>query len=867
MVDLFDREKERKQINCILENETINESFTVWIEGIEGAGKTQFLKYLIDKTDIFVFDFADFDSIYKCEKINMQNEFAYISNVVFKISKDYPHKFQAFLQDYFDDQNRITFLDAGCLILPQLKIFSPIKKLFETKYDVIARSQGNVTDKLVNTQLVDFFSDIIIYYFTKIKPEISHFMFCIDDMQWIDHSSLKTINSVLGKISNANLGLNLSLSLTIRDSKSLSSEERDNYNAIYKILESRFSNMYTVVMNNFDLNITRQLIISKKRYFLEENVQKIYQITNGNPMELIQTLRFSDDEVKRIINNDKYQAGMSSKKTRFSQEMIISLYKENKYFVYILNILSILGCSLSVHTITKIANTVANTICNEIISNINVINSIDLLISRDILKDSIDGVSIAHDSMKSLITDYLQSTGEYSQYVYVISEVLLSENVIKFSKLKSNIYFALKLLKNVDAQKAFNIFISMLTDSTINITEELYEIGAECFCLDIANFEISVINDYVVEKILPALFASGKVKLSKKLSEYIYEFRSSFTPDMHIKYLMYYIKTLIEMGILNSKTVTTTATILFDELQKIDIFDKDILLQVYLLGMSLYEHILDFDKIGTLYKSANTLLTATETVSAMTLAKFYRNKGLIYSHRELIDDYITAYKYSCNINPGIEKQIMKGTTLNNLGLSYFYKGEPKKALYCFNAALKILQNIGCEVSRIFNNISICYFMLGDIESSYSSISDALSVQLEGKFINTCMQTNYALILYALGDSLQAISILDYLIDEYHSGAEKCQDEVAYSAALLNRAYIHITNNEYFDAIKLIKESSNQKYRFEHELQQEKRTELISFCLKQENLLTNASVNIDFEDNSFNIYNKPYSLMPFAYYVI
>lgn len=867
MVDLFDRENERKQINNILENESLKDSFVVWIEGIEGAGKTQFLKYLIDKTKVFVFDFADFERIYKCEKINMHNEFAYISTIVFKILKDHPHKFQVFLQDYFDDQNRITFLDAGCLILPQLKVFAPIKKLFETKYEFITHSQGNVTDKLINTQLVDFFSDIIIYYLTTIKNGIEHFMFCIDDLQWIDNSSLKTINSILAKVSHCYPNLNVSLSITIRDAKSLSPEERVNYNSAYKVLENHYDNIHTIVMNNFDLHITKQLIHSKKRYFLEENIQKIYQITNGNPMELIQTLRFSDDEVKRIIDSDSYRLNTTLNNKRFSQEMIVSLYRENEYFIYILNTLSIVGCYLSRNMLIKIINFLSKVIYHKMSTRMHINNAIELLINRDILNEGIDGVSISHDSMKSLITDYLKSTGEYSQYVFVISDVFLSENEVNFSKQKSNIYFALKLLKDVDPQKGFNTFVDILHNPAINVTGEVYEIGAECFCLDISNFNITTINDVVVCEILPSLFESGKLKIAKKISEYIYDFKNELEPEMHIRYLFYYIRTLVEMGILDAKTSPISAITLFDELQNIDISDKDILLQTKLLGMSIYEHLLEFNKIKQLYASANEIVNSTSNISSLTLSRFYRNKGLVGSHKSLVSDYILAYKYSCNMEYGAKRQIMRGTTLNNLGLSYFYSGQISKALLCFKASLKTLQGIGCEVSRIFNNISICHFMLGEVEEAYSFISEALSYRIEGKFINTCMQTNYALILNALEETKQATDILDSLIDEYYLCNDKCQDEVAYSAALLNRAYIHMQYAEYLDAIKLLKESAKQVYRFEHSLQQKKRMEMINYCLHQENLIADISINIDFEDNTNDIYSKPYSLMPFAYYVI
>lgn len=866
MIDLFDRENERKQIHNILGNKDITSPFFVWIEGVSGAGKTQFLKYIIEKTNIFVFDFSDGEEMYKCDKINMKNEFSYISNVVFKILKNYPYKFQTFLQEYFDDQNSITFLDASCLVLPQLKIFTPIKNLIKTKYDDISQAQNNVTDKLINTQLIDFFSDVIVYYLEKIDSQRKHFLFCIDDMQWIDYSSLKTLNSVFKKIEKGNYRFILSMAITIRNSKSLTTEELDNYNSIFKVVENSFNNIHTVVINNFNLKITRDLIISKRRCFLEENIQKIYQLTNGNPLELIQTLRFSDEEVKRLINCKYDQPSCHIDKSYFTQEMVFSLYKENSNFMLIINILSILDCTIPIKTIAKIAELISDKVYIQKFYITDYYHALNDLLNKEIIKESIDGISISHDSMKTIVVEYIQSTGEYSEIVKIISNYLLSEKTLKFSKLKSNIYFSLKLLKDVDAYNAFKLFLDIISNKGLSLTVEIYEIGAECFCMCISNLEIDIINT-VVDKILPTLLNAGKLRLAKKVSEYIFNLRKKLSKEKQIKYLYCYIKVLIEMSILVSNDNNISATILFNELKRINIDNDDKKIQILLLGMSLYEHLLDFTTIDALYNSADLTLKSANDISYFTLSKFYRNKGLILSHRLLTNDYKLAYKYSKKMSFSLDKKIMNGTTLNNLGLSYFYSGCINKAIICFSASLQILKNIGCETARILNNISICHCILGDIELAYQNISEALAEDLEGNFISSTIQTNYALILYQYGDTEKAISILDNLINIYYSGNNKCSDEIVYSAALLNRAYIHIQNQEYFAAINDVKESKKQVYRYEQELQQKKRDEMIKYCLCCENIIQENSIELDLYDRSKNIFKKPYSLMPFAFYVI
>ncbi len=868
MAKLFDRDNEREQIQEIFDPEQSKQPFIVWIEGIEGSGKTEFMRYIINKTQLSVFEPTDFDSICKCEKINMQNEFSYISGIVFKIMKDYPTEFQEFLQDYFSDQNRITILDAGCLILPQLKLFTPIKKLLESKYNMISNSQAKITDKLTNMQLSDFFSDVIIYYLNNITLNNMHTVFCIDDAQWIDLSSTKTIHSLLGKTFRNHYDYNISFLITIRDKKQLSDDEKRNYISIYRLFEPYYEKIYTIIMSNFDLLVTQQLIESKKRYFLEKNIQQIYQITKGNPQELIQTLRMPDQEINRILKNNT-AVSQCLDDNYVSQEMIVCLYKESEYFAVVLNILSVLSCSIPLKFIHSMVNEIYKRNKNSVVTiSFSINQAVDELCNRRILKESLDGYTISHDSMKFLICDYLRSTGEYSQYVYAIADILISETRNTYSKLNSNIYLALTLLEEVNPNRGYTTFVNLLKTNPDMLDAEIYEIGARCFCSDTSNLKIQDISNIIVPQLLPTLFNAAKTQIAKRLSEYIYSYRTTFDKEIYVTYLFFYIQTLVEMSILKSDTADNTATSLFEELMRVKIYDDDILLQIYLLGMSIYEHLLDYNMINSLYQKANNIVEKSNCLSPLSLAKFYRNKGLVFSHKVLVNDYKNAIKFASQIPSGIQNHIITGTSQNNLGLAYFYAGRIKRALVCFNKSVASLECVGCDTTRIYNNIAICYFMLGNYQSAYESISKALSTQIDGYFINLCMETNYALILDSMGDTEYAIKLLDDLIAEYDSNNRRSSDTVPYSAAMLNRAYLHIKEEEYLDAIKLLKKSTSQQYRYEQEAQQKKRQNMINYCLYKENLYIGNSPDITIiTGNTTDIYQRPYSLIPFAYYVI
>ena len=67
---------------------------------------------------------------------------------------------------------------------------------------------------------------------------------------------------------------------------------------------------------------------------------------------------------------------------------------------------------------------------------------------------------------------------------------------------------------------------------------------------------------------------------------------------------------------------------------------KDLKLQVLLLGMSTYEHVLAHEKIIELFSEAKSYVNFyNEKISNTTMSVFYRNKGLCFPHSDLKHDY------------------------------------------------------------------------------------------------------------------------------------------------------------------------------------------------------------------------------------
>ena len=157
-------------------------------------------------------------------------------------------------------------------------------------------------------------------------------------------------------------------------------------------------------------------------------------------------------------------------------------------------------------------------------------------------------------------------------------------------------------------------------------------------------------------------------------------------------------------------------------------------------------------------------------------------------------------------------------------------------------------------------------MLHDWPTAYHYFSIAASAQTDGVFMSTCIQTNLALSLYALGKKDSAKELLDNLINMYLEGKVHFHDTLIYCAALINRGYMAFQDKDYFKAADYYQKSLIHTYRYQDNEQRQKRESMRDLAIYL-GLGQHPINNMDIEDISLDFYNKPYSLIPFAFYVI
>lgn len=869
MQKFFDRKTAYQDVQEAIKQISKEIPTAIWIEGRSGVGKTRFMEYIYtQEKELNTFTFLADEVFYKCERGSIDSSFEFIVAIIFKLQKKNPSFFETFIQDYFDCIEHITFLDACCLVLPQLKGFKSIGNLLETKYKNITTMQSKISDRLVTYQLIDLFSDLILIFLNKIY-KTSKITFCIDDAQWMDQSSMRVFETLVKKSRQNKSNPVISIFLTIHEKSELSNEEKQNYLYIYRIISSLYPDLKTIYLDNFDLPTTIEVIQDTKRCYLIEQISLLYKITNGNPLELEHTLRFSDERIRVILQRETINNSESFQEDTFTTESVAELYYQKPIYAVILHTLSIIRHNMPISLLFQCTEKIYLVLFKDVCLYFDFLEALAFLERKNFLmRTSLNKeVVLTHDSIYRIVIDYLSQNGDYIIYGKTIATVLLSNGYNNFLKAETHQLLALKLLCEVDPQKCLKHLQNIYGQSGEQLEAEFFLIGADAICSDYLCQSHDNIQ-FAVCSILPKLISSANLIAAQRLCHIIYiDADTCLTTEQQILFLINYVKAQIDLSMVDAGS--ESAIFLFEKLYKLKFEDIDIKLQVLLLGMSTYEHVLAHKKIFKLFSEAESIVDAyREKVSDTTMSIFYRNKGLCFPHSELKNDYFQSLLFATRITNIAKQQLLFGTSMNNLGLSYFYSGNTGLAKYAFISARKRLNRVGYNTARISNNIGVCHYMLHDWQAAYHHFSIAASEQTDGIFMQLCIQTNLALALYAIGKPNEAKTILDTLIDEYTQGQPKSKDTLVYCAAMINRGYISFQEKDYFRAADYYQKSLLHTYRYQNKEQIWKRERMRDICIQYGiNSDKEIDTNMDIANTSQNFYLKPYSLIPFAFYVI
>lgn len=301
-MDFVNRIEERKFMSEIISDILNKKETCVWIEGSSGVGKSYFLEYVKKDSNIPVFIYSDYEWMFKCNESTIDNEYQLFIEIISTFQLNHPKEFNKFLVDYFKNIYDISWLETLAYLVPNIKITAWAKDIIKMPLDQIETAKNDVTKMLYNTGLKKCLASMVLYYLTEILKK-DNIVICIDDACWLDRYSINTLRLMLNIAKNEySEKIAISLIALSRPLNELQNEKQ-NYTVIEDALKEIYEKIKYIKIENFSYEATQEYIKLMDREFVYTATHNIYKVTNGNPKELYQSLKFNDNDLQELIES------------------------------------------------------------------------------------------------------------------------------------------------------------------------------------------------------------------------------------------------------------------------------------------------------------------------------------------------------------------------------------------------------------------------------------------------------------------------------------------------------------------------------------------------------------------------------------
>lgn len=846
---------QRKTMNNVLDKISNGEKQCIWIEGSSGTGKTYLMKYVKSDCTIPFFQYEDYNWIYKCNESSIDSEYLFFVDVLSFYQTKYPKEFNDFLVKYFNNITDLSWIEALAYIIPNIKATKWAKDLIDKSLLQVEHAKGKITSRLSDAGLKKCFAHIFIHMLREVEKR-KGIVLCIDDVCWMDIKSIETLKLMLNIIQyEKQNNIDISIIVTTRLYSELECE-KENYKMIESVLQDSYRRINYIRVDNFDLKTTKEYIKLMERKCEVNIINNIHMVTHGNPQELFQTLKFDDGSLENLVCVDS-----EIKNTNYiSSELLMRLESENTYSLPIILTISLIQKKITLDWVTKLTLGLCNELLDEEFNPIKFDNCINILAEKNIIDKNITTIDIIHDSLKETAIEYIKYNGEYENYMNCITSTLRNSFELTDEVLRELMY----LYSQYDSNKCYNLFKELCIDSSI-LDRNTIKMVAQCLVKDYSVFSIEEIENYIVPVVLEKCIQLSYYDLGYNICKIIYTMRDELNHSCLFQYYISFSKILIDKGILKEKNEVDAIKII-DELVNLPGQDTNQKVESFLVAMSAYEHLLDFDNIKKYNNMAQNVIDSEEVTDNL-LAMFYRNQGLVKSHCDLEEAYLNSLFYSNKIEKDYDKKLMLGTCNNNIGLHYLYSSNIKKAIYHFKISERLLDDIGYDNFRVINNLAICYLLIRDLEKSYNLLLKAKAMNINCVFEKICIQNNIAILEYMQGKKDVAREIISNIISEYQDNTKQTSDNLVYSSAMVNMGYFCYLEDDYANSAKWYKESKFFNYRYNDDLQKKKRDEMIKLNMNKLGIIEEKQYDLDLENVTSSIFKKMYAPIAFAYYII
>lgn len=869
----FDREQQKIQLAAFSANLPSEAHSVCWIEGPSGAGKTILLEFATDLLADRIITNSFGERITKCQEASSANEFYFISLILASFQEHSPRAFNAIARKYFYRLEAFPLLEALAALLPIVRGFSWVERLTALKAKKLEKSQTEIQKHLIGSQLINVYSKLIADIVAVLYEKTGRCLLVIDDVCWIDHSSLRILQLAANVLKSRSIPLHFLLS-----SRSYHSLENPR-NAItvtdtFRTISTAFESIF---VNNFSFNLTQQFI-ERERPELSRIAQNIFDITNGNLQDLCQLLRMPLEDVERLHQPGDDAAGLSpppvSELIEFqaSRAHLQSILSENRIAPYVLLAIVIMGneltrdqCSFLVQGLTRRFERIST-------SSEDILTLIARLADPtvNILEAAGDRIRLSHDSTSALVRSVANNDGLYTDAKRAVLSLLCeAPSAPQVFGWPEALVRALQLSLTTDVEYGASRFLAVYpevrTDSSARLPVAQY--GAELL--------LRVPPGLVAEGIVVALacfhdlVAGGRQGAAAALGCRLYSVLDDVPVADRFGFLYRLSVALREIDRFDGSAPTARDAIerALDAAAPNSIEE----IRANTIYCSILEHYREHGRIKEIYRqNSNRLETLPDSHEKLVeVIRHVRNLGLVNDHEHNLDHYRDAARLSKRLDKlDLDERLIGASVLNNLGLGLLRAGFADDAASKFRDAMTIMSEVYYPAETPLNNLALCHAMTGDWSGALEYAERAKEAVRNSPYRELSIDINLGIILWHVGREGEAMAIIRQVVGLEPSGRKTFNDELRIRS-YMNLGYFLLQRKQYRDAAAAYRKSMEIEIRLATRREFRRRDAMYRLCLAR--LKDTHAHELDILDDvdifgtDQSTVSKPYDMQHLALY--
>lgn len=840
MKNFLDRSYQRAEISKILIEKHEEFIFFVCFYGGQGVGKSELLRYIAGKYNFNVLDIETDRKIYRCPE-NDSSSYGFAVSLINRILEQKPNDIKK-LKDFGD----MNIAPPAWRLLYSLIESIPGMSKVTSAIDEEIKSAKNL-ESLINehcgSQLIfERFRDYILDNI-KIDEDI---IILVDDIQYISNFSLEIIIAISKRLKES--GSHVYIFATLL-------EGGDGKYIIDKIKDDERIKFFDIELGHLLPSEIQDIF--KNRDLSPQLISIIYEKTKGNFEELSTYINKPNERLVEEFNAVKNDGALSY------SESFVSYIEENKICELVVFVLWRLNGGSNWDIVEAISLQMSRNIHDIFTSREDIVKAAEMLNEKEFVNISSSFIQMTKKKY-NIFSHSIKLSSNYNCYINEFYSAL--SNIDKYKNEVDLDLVKLNTMMLISKADTLEFIFNSLKDSRINSFSSGFILSVAKFMASTSVTEYNI--DYMV-RIAISLSRKNLFKSSIELFDHIHKSKL----NIENVYIFYYefLKSIRESGLAKDRhDINDLANLLISKSE-----EKEEKIKAKVLYCTVLEHLGKYREIKKIYNELNSIIKIGMQKKELSFSAidYIKCKGLSEFHGDIINDYLSAFNYikdNPNLFDNTSKRVralQKACVMNQCGLSFFYKGDLKKAESFFKGCIEETSKIGLFLETPLNNLSVTFFMMGEYTAGFDIIEKAASVYNKPRYQEITIKLNKALFLSKQGKVDDAINITKKIANK----ESPVPDDILISIANVNMGYFYLLKNEYLKAAEHYKISSCFKYRFLDNEYRRVQDKMQQYCLIKSGYLNGVDLGdfsfIDLEECNSLSCNRTYRLDLNSMYIV